>query len=337
MKNIIEYIWLDGNGNLRSKTRIISSYYEICKADSCSNWNYDGSSTNQANGNDSEVILKPKAIYNDPFRGQYSKLLLCDTYLPNMEPHATNTRIKAVELFNRGKGLKPMFGIEQEFFISKNGKTIGFVNNSGETLEPKAQGNYYCGIGGENAIERDLVEEAFQNCLTAGLSVTGMNSEVAPSQWEIQICDYGIDVCDQLYIMRYILDRTFEKKGYAINIHPKPVKGDWNGSGCHVNFSTEKMRQSKGYDIIKEAITKLSKKHEYHMERYGEGNNERMTGDHETASYDKFSFGVANRGASVRIPRSTLDENKGYFEDRRPASNMDPYVVCSLLFETSCL
>tara|TARA_Y100000591_G_scaffold331568_1_gene365890 strand:+ start:2029 stop:3042 length:1014 start_codon:yes stop_codon:yes gene_type:complete len=337
MKNIIEYIWLDGYGNLRSKTRILESYYEISKAASCPNWNYDGSSTNQADGSDSEIILKPKAIFNDPFRGEHSKLLLCDTYLPNMDPHSTNTRAKAVETFNKAKGLKPKFGIEQEFFISKNGKPIGFVDEVGNTINPKAQGNYYCGIGGDNAIERELVEEAFQNCLQAGLSVTGMNSEVAPSQWEIQICDYGIDVCDQLYIMRYILDRTFEKKGYCINIDPKPIKGDWNGSGCHVNFSTEPMRQSKGYDVIKDAITRLSKKHDYHMERYGEGNNERMTGEHETAAYDKFSFGVANRGASVRIPRSTLDENKGYFEDRRPASNMDPYIVCALLFETCCL
>ena len=332
MNNIIEYIWIDGIGNLRSKTKVVKSDNIITDFNECPDWNYDGSSTKQASGNDSEVILKPKALYNDPFR-ENGLLLLCDTYLPDNTPHSTNTRVNAVNIFNKNNDLEPMFGIEQEFFITKNNTPIGFLENQHRS----PQGNYYCGIGADNAIGRECVEKAFQNCLKANLSVTGLNSEVAPSQWEIQICDYGINVCDQLYIMRYILYRTAELYGWSISLNPKLVKGDWNGSGCHVNFSTKPMRELNGYSVIENAIDKLSKKHKYHMERYGEGNKERMTGEHETASYDLFSWGVADRGSSIRVPRNTVNESKGYFEDRRPASNMDPYLVCSLIFETCCL
>ena len=332
MRSIVEYIWIDGVGNLRSKTKVLKTDNIITDFNECPDWNYDGSSTNQASGNDSEVILKPKALFNDPFR-EKGHLLLCDTYLPDNTPHLTNTRVNAVNIFHKNNNLEPLFGIEQEFFITKNNTPIGFLNN--ECMNP--QGNYYCGIGADNAIGRECVEQAFQNCLKANLSVTGLNSEVAPSQWEIQICDYGINVCDQLYIMRYILYRTAELYGWSISLNPKLVKGDWNGSGCHVNFSTKPMRELNGYSVIETAIDKLSKTHEYHMERYGEGNKERMTGEHETASYDFFSWGVADRGSSIRVPRNTINESKGYFEDRRPASNMDPYVVCSLIFETCCL
>ena len=97
------------------------------------------------------------------------------------------------------------------------------------------------------------------------------------------------------------------------------------------------MRAEGGIELIMDAINKLSGRHSYHMERYGEYNHLRMTGAHETASYDKFTWGVANRGCSVRIPRETEANRCGYFEDRRPASNMDPYVVISLIFETTSL
>lgn len=326
---LVEYIWLDANNNPRSKTRVINNSDLTLP-----NWNYDGSSTGQADGNDSEVIIKPGPIFKDPFRGHDNIMVLCETYNPDMTPHKTNTRNKAIKLFNQNLDLKPMFGIEQEFFLEKNNKILGWELN--ET--PKEQGDYYCGIGSNNGIGRDCIEHAFQNCLYAGLKLTGMNAEVAPSQWEFQVCETGIVAADQLIMMRYILNRTAESFGYNINYHPKPITGgDWNGSGCHTNFSTQPMRDQNGYSVILDAIKKLEVKHEHHMTQYGIDNHLRMTGLHETASFDKFSYGVANRGASIRIPRDTEAKQCGYFEDRRPSSNMDPYVVTSLIFETCCL
>jgi glutamine synthetase len=309
-------------------------------------WNYDGSSTGQAKGNDSEVIIKPCAVYNDPFRSpDYSFLVLCDTYCKDPSdnetiiPHKTNNRVKALEIFNKyNDDVEPMYGIEQEFFLAdkdgvplfKNLITQNYINKEWES-----QGDYYCGIGSKNIIGRNFMEKALSNCIDAGLNITGMNAEVAPGQWEFQVCSVGINAADQLYIMRYILNRTAESFDWTINLHPKPVKGDWNGSGCHVNFSTKNMREDNGIEHINSAIKKLSKKHLYHMENYGSSNYLRMTGEHETADYNTFTFGVANRGASIRIPNSTNIDKKGYLEDRRPASNMDPYIVTSMLLETS--
>mgnify|MGYP001255828671 CR=1 FL=1 len=325
---LYEYIWIDGYNNLRSKTKVIKCNHTLT-LDELPHWNYDGSSTNQAPGSDSEVILKPVALYTDPFR-KNSYLVLCDTWLPNGDPHPTNTRVNAVSIFNKAPDLKPMFGIEQEFFLSMNRKPIGHY---GEKTQP--QQDYYCGIGGDNAIGRECIEEAFNRCLKAGLNLTGMNGEVAPSQWEIQVCAEGIEAADQLWILRYIVNRTAETYGWTMDLRPKPLSGDWNGSGCHINFSTQPMREECGYKIILDAIKKLKTKHSFHMQHYGVDNDKRMTGAHETARYDTFSYGVANRGCSVRIPRETEANGCGYFEDRRPASNMDPYVVTSLIFQTT--
>ncbi len=331
---LLEYIWIDGNGSLRSKTKVVndSKYDMNNELGSAPEWNYDGSSTGQASGNDSEVLIRPVAIYKDPFRSR-SRLVLCDTWLPNGDPHPTNTRHRALQLFNQARELKPMFGIEQEFFLSYNGTPVGYKDSD----KTRPQGDYYCGIGADNAIGRECIEEAFDNCLRAGLNLTGMNAEVAPSQWEFQVCAIGIDVSDQLYIMRYIINRTAEKFGANLDLRPKPLTGDWNGSGCHTNFSTKPMREEGGYSVIMDAIRSLSENHSLHMKHYGVDNRLRMTGLHETASYDTFSYGVANRGCSVRIPRITEKNRCGYFEDRRPASNMDPYIVTSLIFQTTSL
>ena len=328
---LLEYIWIDGFGKARSKTKVYNKNEAIISE--LPEWNYDGSSTGQALGSDSEVIIKPRIIYNDPFRREGHKLVLCDTWLPNGQPHPTNTRVNAVEVFNKGLELKPWFGIEQEFFLTSKGYPVGFPIERSHM--PKEQGDYYCGTGGQNAVGRECIEDAFQNCLYADLKLTGLNAEVAPSQWEFQVCAEGIEAADELIIMRYILDRTAEEYEWEIEPHPKPIKGDWNGSGCHTNYSTKPMREEGGWELIIDAIKKLGEKHSLHMENYGEGNKERMTGLHETASYDKFTYGVADRGSSIRIPRSTEKDKKGYLEDRRPASNMDPYVVTSLIFQTT--
>ena len=330
---LLEYIWIDGNGGLRSKTRVMKRVTNKVTVSDLPIWNYDGSSTNQATGDDSEVFIRPQSIFPDPFRTDPFRkknnnyLVLCDTLLPNGTPHPSNTRVRALEIFNKNPESKPMFGIEQEFFLHEGDNLI--------CNPKKSQGDYYCGVGGGNAIGRECIEEAFDNCLYAGLSLTGLNAEVAPAQWEFQVCDYGINVSDQLYIMRYIINRTAEKYGWNMCIHPKPMEGDWNGSGCHTNFSTEEMRNEGGYSKILKCISKMSEKHTEHMKQYGKDNVLRMSGRHETADYNIFTYGVADRGSSVRIPRDTERNKCGYLEDRRPGSNMDPYIVTSLLFECS--
>ncbi len=331
---LVEYVWVDAFGNPRSKTRVIYEKTPEKMEDlNLPYWNYDGSSTGQAGTKSSECILKPQSVFPDPFRGGDCLMVLCDVYNPDMTPHSTNTRHEAVQRFGLWPNCEPMFGLEQEFFLMKKDKVLG-LSNDDENIA--AQGNYYCGNGSNNAIGRDCVESAFKRCILAGIHVTGMNAEVAPSQWEIQVCATGIAAADQLVMMRYILNRTAEMYGLWINYHPKPlVEGDWNGSGCHVNFSTKTMRAEGGYDTIISAIKKLEVNHTKHIEVYGSDNHLRLTGKHETASMEEFSYGVADRAASIRIPRDTDKQKRGYFEDRRPSSNMDPYVVTSLILETS--
>ena len=340
---VAEYIWLDAKKRLRSKTKVIHNiiyevWSEIVKlpaqelAGKFPEWNYDGSSTGQAEGLNSELILKPVAVYQNPFRGGNNNVLvLCGTYDKDGNPLDTNSRVKALELFDKKMEEEPWFGIEQEYFVVGTNMQIG---------GDEKQGRYYCSVGKHNTYHRKIAEQHLDVCLRAGLRISGINAEVAPCQWEYQIgpC-LAIDSGDQLWISRYLLERIGEMNDVTILYHPKP----WpvlNGSGCHTNYSTKSMREEGGLEKIYEAIEKLSDKHMEHMEVYGEKNDERMTGEHETSKYDEFSFDKerpVDRGASVRVGYETIKNGKGYFEDRRPASTMDPYLVTSKMFETTVL
>jgi glutamine synthetase len=349
----LEYIWLDSVCATRSKTRVIQVESVLVSLSDIPIWNYDGSSTGQAETSTSEIIIKPIAMYNDPFMQQSipnaeAYLVLCDTYVAsgdNLVPHSTNTRVMANAIFSRYEDQKPWYGIEQEFFImnTKTGRPLGFPERSTEF--PTAQGQYYCSAGEESAFGRDLVVKAFGYCIAAGLTVSGMNAEVAPGQWEIQIgpC-IGIAAADQMYIMRYILKRTSESfPGLSISFHSKPVQSlDWNGSGAHTNFSTEHMRLpegnghtgSSGYKVIMDAVLKLKHKHIEHLAVYGNDNHLRLTGKCETSDMKTFSAGVGSRSASIRIPTQTAKDGYGYLEDRRPSSSCDPYLVTAMLLKT---
>ena len=334
-KTFVEYVWIGGNHELRGKTRVMTG--QITSLEQLPIWNFDGSSTKQAQGHDSEVLIKPVALFSDPFRKHHHKIVLCETLYPDETPHETNHRHFANTIFNQALDEKPWFGLEQEYFMMNTitRKPLGMD----ESLK---QGQFYCSVGAKNAFGRTIAEEHLECCVHAGIQISGINAEVAPGQWEFQIgpC-LGIEEGDHLWMARYLLERVAEKHGVSINIEPKPIKGDWNGSGCHANYSTINMRQGcgnkTGLEYIHEAIEKLSKKHAEHMEVYGLHNDERMSGAHETADYHTFSSGIANRGASVRIGNDVSRDKKGYFEDRRPGSNCDPYLVTSMLFKTTVL
>ena len=343
-KLIVEYVWIGGNNELRSKTRVLSTNdnLDIYKnPEKLPKWNYDGSSTCQAEGHDSEVIIIPRRVFKCPFRKGDNLLVMCDCYDAKGNSLKTNNRKWAKSLFDEKLEEKPWYGIEQEFFMinTKTGLPVGFIDhNVNNKLNPEKQGQYYCSVGANNAHGRKMIEHAMNNMLYAGIDVSGINAEVAVGQWEYQVGPVeGIDAGDQLWMSRYILERTGEEYDIKIEYHPKPLLGDWNGSGCHTNYSTKKMREEGGIEEILKVMPLLLEKHEEHMKLYGSDNQLRMTGKHETASFDKFTYGRANRGASVRIGNSIYEEGKGYFEDRRPSSNMDPYLVIGKIFETTCL
>ncbi|GAQ84191.1 Glutamine synthetase [Klebsormidium nitens] len=334
-KIIAEYVWIGGHKlDLRSKARTLEG--PVTDPSKLPDWNYDGSSTGQAPGDDSEVILKPQAIYRDPFRKGANILVMCDTYTPGGEPLPTNHRFAAAEVLEKVKEHVPWFGIEQEYTLYQAGTNwpLGWPKGG----YPGPQGPYYCGVGADKAWGREIVNAHYKACLYAGINISGINGEVMPGQWEYQVgpC-VGIDSGDQLWMSRYLLERVTEMADVVLTLDPKPIPGDWNGAGCHTNYSTKEMREKGGMAAIEEAISKLAIKHVEHIECYGEGNERRLTGKHETASMESFSWGVANRGASIRVGRDTAQKGYGYFEDRRPASNMDPYIVTAKIAETTIL
>lgn len=329
-KTIVEYIWIGGKNEIRSKTRVFNSSLTF-DVNFMLEWNYDGSSTWQADSNgDTEIILKPCAIFIDPFRvieDTYCYLVLCDTYKSNGEPTKTNHRHNANILFENLFEEEPWFGLEQEYFFSHYGKIPSVIENK--------EGYHYCGTT-QITNERIIAEKHLQMCIEAGIKISGANAEVAKGQWEFQIgpCE-GIQAGDHLIVARYILERLAEQIECSINYFPK-IKPHENGSGCHINFSTFSSRCENGIEFIHKYIEKLEKKHKEHIAVYGEFNDRRLTGLHETSSIDKFTWGIGTRNTSIRIPNQVFRENRGYFEDRRPAANIDPYLATSTLFKTCC-
>lgn len=322
------YIWVGGNAELRSKARTLPR--PVSSINDVPEWNFDGSSTGQAPGDDSEVCLLPVAFYDDPFRQRPNILVMCECVTGEGQPIKTNSRRKAAGFFAKAKDQHCWFGLEQEYTLfSPDGRTpLGWPKNG----FPAPQGPYYCGAGAHEAFGRDVVEAHYKACLYAGIMISGTNAEVMAGQWEYQVGPVeGIACGDQMMVSRYLLIRIAEMYGVVVSLDPKPIPGDWNGAGCHANFSTQKMREDGGYEECMRVITNLGSSHQQHMKLYGLGNERRMTGKHETADFNKFTWGVADRGASIRVPRSTKRDQKGYIEDRRPASNCDPYVVSSML------
>ncbi|MDF5757556.1 glutamine synthetase [Spongiactinospora sp. TRM90649] len=323
-----EYIWIDGTeptARLRSKTRILADGAEPPV------WGFDGSSTNQALGHTSDCVLNPVFTCPDPIRGGDHRLVLCEVLLPDGSPHPSNTRSELSAVSERFEDQEPIFGIEQEYTFFKDGRPLGFPSGG----FPAPQGFYYCGVGADEVYGREVVETHLDACLNAGLAISGINAEVMPGQWEFQVGPVSpLAASDQLWVARWLLYRVAEDFGISATLDPKPVKGDWNGAGAHTNFSTRAMRE--GYDAIITACDALGERAQEHIKGYGAEIEHRLTGMHETAPWSEYSYGVSDRGASVRIPWQVAADKKGYIEDRRPNANCDPYVVTRLMVDTCC-
>lgn len=326
-----EYIWVDGaepTHTLRSKTKILPDDY-----DTLPEWGFDGSSTNQADGDASDCLLRPVFDCPDPIRGGKARLVVCEVFDAEGNPHRTNTRAPLREVAERHADQEPLFGIEQEYTMFADGRPLGWP----ERGYPAPQGPFYCGVGADEVFGRDIVEQHMRACLAAGLSLSGVNAEVMPGQWEFQVGPLGpMAVGDQLLVARWLLYRIGEDYDVSMTLDPKPVKGDWNGAGAHTNFSTKAMREEGGMDHILAAMPRLEARAQQHIEHYGHGIENRLTGRHETCSYKQFKWGIGDRTASIRIPLQCHKDGRGYLEDRRPNANIDPYVVARLLIETIC-
>lgn len=334
MKAKLEYIWLDGykpTQSLRSKTRVAENFSG--KLEDCPVWSFDGSSTKQAAGGSSDLLLKPVAIYPDPDR-KNGYLVMTEVLLPDGTPHETNGR---AHIASDEEDEDFWFGFEQEYFLYdlETNLPLGFPKGG----FPAPQGPYYCGVGAKYAYGRDIVEEHFDQCLEAGINVEGINAEVAAGQWEFQVFAKGAhNAGDQVWVARYLLERTAEKYGVYVEWHPKPLgkDADWNGSGMHANFSNGLMRTCGDKNVFTAICEEFGKHVPEHIAVYGAYNDQRLTGKHETASINDFSYGVSDRGASIRIPVGTIENGwKGRLEDRRPASNADPYKVAAVIIKTT--
>lgn len=331
MKSKLEYIWLDGykpTQSLRSKTRIESNFSG--KLEDCPMWNFDGSSTEQAAGHSSDCLLKPVAIFPDPVRDN-GYLVMTEVLNPDGSVHESNGRATIEDDDDDF-----WFGFEQEYFLWNMNTNLppGFPPGG----FPPPQGPYYCSVGGKFAHGREVIEEHMEACIQAGINIEGINAEVAAGQWEFQVFAKGAARAgDEIWVARYLLERIAEDHGYAINWHPKPLgPTDWNGSGMHANFSNTPMRTSGKEETFTRICDHFGRNIERHISVYGAHNEQRLTGKHETQSIDQFSYGVSDRGASIRIPIVTVENGwKGRLEDRRPASNADPYKVAAAIVKTT--
>lgn len=338
-KVLLTYVWIDGSGiNLRCKDRVVNCMPGCVYQ--CPGWSFDGSSTGQATTGSSDTTLRPVALYKDPFRCSPHCLVMCEVYIgESHKPAPTNHRFRCNELCEIHKDEEPWFGLEQEFtLLDVDGWGLGWPKGGGF---PEVKYEYnYCGVGAKYVAGRDIIESHGRACLYAGCDFQGTNAEVMYACWEWQIgACIGVKAPDDLWMSRYIMSRVAEDYGVQVTYHPKPFGPYHPGVGMHHNFSTKTMRNDGGYEFILECVKKLEANHMKHMLKYATdeaGNRMRLSGKFETAPFEKFTWGVASRAASVRLQRSVKEDGKGFFEDRRPAGDCDPYLVCGLLMET-CL
>lgn len=326
----LDYVWLDGyepTANIRTKAQVVPTDSPDVQLADVPVWGFDGSSTRQAEGHDSDCVLQPVRLYEHPLH-DHAYIVLCEVMNEDGTSHPSNTRARLPDDTEEF-----WFGFEQEYVLmTTDSRPIGFPVGG----YPEPQGPYYCAVGTHNIAGRNIIEEHWQVCRAAGVGVTGINAEVMLGQWEFQCFGKGAKrACDDMVIARFLLSLIAEKYEVVVNLDPRPIRGDWNGSGMHSNFSFDYLRDVGGQAYIEALCQGFEPFHQDHLAVYGAGNERRLTGEHETASIENFSWGPSDRGASIRIPIYTRSHDwKGYLEDRRPASDADPYLIAARIIET---
>ena len=354
----LEYIWLDGHGtkNIRTKTK-----YMPLRLGNAENpmsqeqiflqipeWAFDGSSTKQADTENSDCVLKPVRLLANPLsqdQNFVSYIVMCEVYNSDGTPHETNSRYKLREFVDNfspqdWSKIGLVVAVEQEYLImdprTNWPSTWDYDYDTEKGKKPKEpQGRYYCGVGSDLVEHRTIADAHASTCAKMGINIVGTNAEVMKSQWEYQLGPaHPVTAADQLWLSRYILHKLGESNGFYINLEPKPISGQWNGSGAHINFSTKTLREEGGRDYIDSMCEALKDSHKEHMKVYGENNKKRLSGKYETAHHDDFTWGERDRTVSIRIPHTTSKDGVGYLEDRRPGANMDPYEAYLALSKT---
>jgi glutamine synthetase len=319
------------------------THWEMLNNTVIPDWGMDGSSTLQADTAPSDRPLIPVCAMINPLRSR-SILVLCEVMeIDGTTPHESNTRRAMVEAAAKYDTDKPWFGIEQEYTLYRGGMMANVPYGWPERGQPDPQGKYYCGVGLDEVPGRHIAIEHEDACRDAGLLIGGTNPEVMPGQFEFQTATGDpVTVSDHLWLMRYLLFRIAANHKASVRLDPKPVGGDWNGAGGHTNMSTRAMRGEAaplgGFQACEEACQKIGASFEANgfPDVYGHGYEKRLTGAHETCSYENFKYGVADRGASIRIPLHVKKNGAGYIEDRRPCANIDPYEVTTYLMNAVC-
>ena len=327
----LRYLWLDSTGHIRNKLKIVK--HNVYHVNDAEQWSYDGSSTNQAPTGDSDLFINPVRIYRSTLHDEV--LVLCSITNFDGDAIKSEKRPQLVNLAKKYKSSEWLFGIEQEYVLMDDTGTKLYRWPDGNAF-PGEQGPYYCGVGYDEAYGADIIDEHTDTCIDYGLAICGTNAEVMPSQWEFQIgAEDPLTVADDLITARYLLYRIAAHYAATATLHPKPVKGNWNGSGAHTNFSTAAMMNpNTGAKAIDKAVKNLSKTHKQCIELYGEDIGQRMTGELETSDVNKFTFGDSDRACSIRKPIGVRKNGYGYLEDRRPCANINPYVVCAAIIQS---
>lgn len=330
MKVKLRYIWLDAAGHIRNKLKIVDFNKVINSLRDIEEWSFDGSSTGQAKTENSDLFIRPVRFYKSSVDSEI--LVLCSVYDYDNNPIESEKRFQLEKLVKKYDDW--LFGIEQEYVLMDGAGTHLYRWPQGAF--PGEQGPYYCGVGYDEAYGAQIVDEHTNACLNYGISICGTNAEVMPAQWEFQIgAKDPLTVADDLIVARYLLYRVAAHHQATATLHPKPVKGNWNGSGAHTNFSTFLMRNKKtGEAAIEAALNNLEKTHDQCIKLYGDDIEHRMTGEHETSDVKTFSWGDCNRACSIRKPITVRKNGYGYLEDRRPCANINPYVVCAAIMQS---
>jgi len=310
---IFDYVWLDGAdpAGLRSITHVhYRRFFSLTASPPIKT--FAGLSTNQSNEELSDCLLVPVRVYPNPFRAN-GKLVLAEVCTPEKQPHASNYRHSLAQVTRTTRSKGPLFGIEQEYYLTRNPGQDIFKSDTN-----------YCGVGTASVFSRAIVARHLDLCLITNIHITGYNAEATRGQWEFQVGpDDPLTVADDLIIARYILLRLAEEDNLNVSFNPVPENMSFNMSGAHVNFSDRKTRCANGLSALEQKIHKLETSHIEAIAILGTDNERRLRANN--PKYQSFKSGRLDRSAAIRIPLLTVRKNSGHFEDRRPGANINPY------------